>query len=410
MKHLTRDTRHSIEAARWWERSDLCYKEGNLCFAGRQVLDLVKWANKPVFLYSPRRAIENLKRVDAALHNTGCEHQIYYALKANRFAPLLTTLAQSGLCGVDICSPREGEAALSAGFLAHQISYTGTSLSDSDIDFVLKHPTLTINCDSLSVLRRVGERAAGRAIGLRLNPGIGVGHNPLLEYSGSTDTKFGIYKEQWPDALSLIEKHSLRVTGLHFHVGCGYSNRHLGAWEAALNVVLGFARILPTVQVLNLGGGFGVPHTAQDEVLDLQLWSRLLKRNLSGSGYTLAVEPGDYIVKDAGILVLTVNSVEVKGQTHFVSVDGGFNLHPEPVFYNLPCEPVPCTLREADEQFPVTVAGNINEALDTWARNLNLPIPLEGDRLAFINAGGYGAAMSSNHCMRGDFHEQLVLS
>jgi diaminopimelate decarboxylase len=232
----------------------------------------------------------------------------------------------------------------------------------------------------------------------------------LLEYSGSIDTKFGIYKEQWPDALSLIEKHSLRVKSLHFHVGCGYSNRHLEAWEAALNVVLGFARILPTVQVVNLGGGFGVPHTAEDELLDLQRWSRLLERNLSGSGYTLAVEPGDYIVKDAGILVLTVNSVEVKGRTRFVTVDGGFNLHPEPVFYNLPCEPVPCILRENDEQIPVTVAGNINEALDTWARNLDLPLPLEGDRLAFINAGGYGAAMSSNHCMRGDFHEQLVLS
>ena len=122
---------------------------------------------------------------------------------------------------------------------------------------------------------------------------------------------------------------------------------------------------------------------------------------------TVAVEPGDYLVKDAGMLVLGVVDVEPKRDVTFVSVDGGFNLAPEPAYYDLPCEPVACVLRDG-AWGPVTIAGNINEALDVWARDKAMPPLAEGDRIALLNAGGYGAAMSSNHCMRGAFTEALL--
>jgi diaminopimelate decarboxylase len=125
---------------------------------------------------------------------------------------------------------------------------------------------------------------------------------------------------------------------------------------------------------------------------------------------TIAVEPGDYIVKDAGVLVLGVTDVERKRDVTFVHVDGGFNLAPEPAYYELPCEPVACAPRSFDTAAwkPVTLAGNINEALDIWAHAAPMPELREGDHIAFLNAGGYGASMSSNHCMRGAFTEMLL--
>ena len=125
---------------------------------------------------------------------------------------------------------------------------------------------------------------------------------------------------------------------------------------------------------------------------------------------TLAVEPGDYIVKDAGLLVLSVTNVEMKCDVVFASVDGGFNLAPEPAFYDLPCEPVACIPRTPDPETwrPVTIAGNINEALDIWAAEQPMPALAEGDRIALLNTGGYAAAMSSDHCMRGAFSERLL--
>jgi diaminopimelate decarboxylase len=99
-----------------------------------------------------------------------------------------------------------------------------------------------------------------------------------------------------------------------------------------------------------------------------------------------------------------------------IGVNGGFNLAIEPFFYNLPCEPAACVLADnapdvfAPEQLkPVTIAGNINEALDIWYDHVLLSPVKEGDYLAFLNAGGYASAMSSNHCMRGNFSEQLLV-
>ena len=107
------------------------------------------------------------------------------------------------------------------------------------------------------------------------------------------------------------------------------------------------------------------------------------------------------------MLLLTVNTVEKKAGTLFVGVDGGFNLHPEPAFYSLPLEPVPCVIRDTPAR-KLTIAGNINEAMDIFAHGIRLPVPSEGDVLAFLNAGGYGAAMSSQHCLRGRFREYLL--
>ncbi|HEY1721481.1 MAG TPA: SET domain-containing protein-lysine N-methyltransferase [Magnetospirillaceae bacterium] len=396
----------------WWRRDDLGYADGRLHFAGHDVAALAETVEGPLFLYSAARVAANIARVRAAMASTGMPHRLYYAMKANRCGPLLRALARDGHCGVDICSPNELRLALDSGFAPAQISFTGTGVANRDLDRLLAQPELTINCDSIGMIRRIGERQPGRAIGIRINAGIGTGYGDAvrLSYAGETTTKFGIYREQWAEALAMARRHRLPVTSLHFHVGCGYLDGQLDRWSEAVGASLDFLKDLPEVITVNIGGGLGVPHRARDAALDLAHWAGILAGHFKGRGVTIAAEPGDYLVKDAGMLVLSVVDIERKRDTVFVSVDGGFNLAPEPAYYDLPCEPVACVPRSMTPRSwrKVSIAGNINEALDLWAVDHPMPDLREGDRIAFLNAGGYGAAMSSNHCMRGAFTEKLL--
>ena len=393
----------------WWEREDLCYHDGRLLLAGEDVGRLAAEAGMPLYLYALDRVEANARRVHRALADSGCRPQLYYAMKANRFPPLLERLARSGICGLDICSPAELDLGLASGFGPDRISFTGTGVSNRDLDRLLTHGDLTINCDTVGMIRRIGERRPGRSIGIRVNPGFGTGYgdSERLTYAGERSTKFGIYREQWAEALAMAARFGLTITSLHFHVGCGYLTRQLDGWERAVGAALAFIDDLPDLRLVNVGGGLGLPHRESDEGLDLTRWSAILRRHFARRGLTVAAEPGDYIVKDAGVLVLCVTDVEWKRRTRFVSVNGGFNLHPEPAFYELPCEPVACRPRPGEWE-RVTIAGNINEALDIWAADTPMPPLAEEDFIAFLNAGGYGAAMSSNHCMRGEFIERAL--
>ncbi|MBX3486269.1 hypothetical protein [Phenylobacterium sp.] len=398
---------HAV-AAPWWARDDLGYVNGRLHLAGCDVAAAYDEAGAPLYLYSVARVAANLARLKAALARTGRPGRVFYAMKCNRFEPLLARLR--GQCGIDICSPNEMDRALACGFAARDISFTGTGVSDRDLDRLLAQPDLHINCDTVGMIRRIGARAPGRAIGVRANPARGVGYSERLVYAGDDVTKFGIYREQWGAALEAARAHGLTIRTLHFHVGCGWLDPQLASWEAAIAEGLSFLDDLPDMTTVNIGGGLGLPQTAADAPLDLARWAAVLKQRLAGRDVTLAVEPGDYIVKDAGLLVLEATDVEVKRDVEFVQVNGGFNLQPEPAHYDRPCEPVACAPSTFDERAwrPVTVSGNINEALDVWARGHRMPPMAGGDRIAFLNTGGYGAAMSSNHCMRGDFAERLL--
>jgi diaminopimelate decarboxylase len=119
------------------------------------------------------------------------------------------------------------------------------------------------------------------------------------------------------------------------------------------------------------------------------------------------VEPGDYLVKDAGILLVRANTVEDKAGTRFVGVDAGLGIESLYAYYRTPLAVAP--LRPAvGTSERVTIAGNINEAMDLLAEDIDLPPVAEGDLLALLNVGGYGSAAASNHCMRGEFREYLL--
>ena len=169
----------------WWQRDDLGYRAGRLHFAGRDLQALAAQTGTPAFVYSAARVRANLERLQAALTAEGVPHRVFYAIKANRFRPLLQAMRAWGLCGIDVCSPAELLYALELGFDAADISFTGHAVSNADLDVFARHPEVHVNCDALSTIRRLGERCPGRSIGIRVNPRVGAGYNDKLHYAGA---------------------------------------------------------------------------------------------------------------------------------------------------------------------------------------------------------------------------------
>lgn len=408
---LPRQESARATALDWWQRDDLGYRDGDLTFAGLSVAGLVRELGTPGFVYSMERVRQNLGRLHAALEEAGLggRYTLLYAMKANRFAPLLAALKQSGLCGIDACSPREVEHAVSCGFNPQDISFTAGSLSQQDFYRLSRYPGLFFDADSIHGIRQWGELFSGTAIGIRVNPGLGISRqgNDKLQYAGNVTTKFGIYREQFHDALAAAKDYGLEVTKIHFHTGCGYLTPQLPVWESIIGECQWFVDQCDTVTHVNVGGGLGVPHVSTDEALDLGEWAQVLWRQFGERGLHVEVEPGDYVVKDAGLLLLEKTYLEKKRDTLFLGVDAGFNIAPEPAHYSLPFQPVPLYYR-GGKLTPHHVVGNINEALDVWYVNALLPVMDDEDHLVLINAGAYSASMASNHCMRGEFSERLL--
>ncbi|NBS26542.1 MAG: diaminopimelate decarboxylase [Gammaproteobacteria bacterium] len=399
----------------WWQRSDLGYQQGELNFAGSAVRELIAEHGTPTFVYSKQRVTDNIQRLKSALDDTALvgRYKILFAMKANRFAPLLQFLARQGMVGIDACSPNEVAHALACGFEPDQISFTAGSLSQHDVSRLDEFEGLFMNCDSLYSIETWGRLKPGSEIGIRVNPGLGVSRacNDRLQYAGTVTTKFGIYKEQFVEALALANRYQLTVSKIHFHTGCGYLTSELNQLDQVISECLWFVENCPDVSRVNVGGGLGVPHSAGENPLDLGKWAAVLAKHFASRDILIEMEPGEYIVKDSGLLLLSKTYLEKKRNTLFLGVDAGFNIAPEPAYYNLPFQPVSLIDpqgKAAPKLKKVTVVGNINEALDVWYEDALLPNMQQETHLTLINAGGYSSSMASNHCMRGEFTEILL--
>jgi diaminopimelate decarboxylase len=391
----------------WWERPDLRYRDGHLEFGGRDLSEIAA-EGTPAYVYRAGRVLENLERLSGALDAAHVPHDLYFALKANRYGPLLDALRGHGRCGVDACSPAEVEHALAHGFREEEISYTGHAVSEPDLDVLEAHPCVHVNCDAISTIRRLGRRCPGRAVGIRLNPGLGAGYNERLRYAGDKPTKFGVYPDRFEEAMAIARSVGMTVDTLHFHVGSGYQGDALDILD---QVLAGAARLLdahPGIRRLNVGGGLGVRMAESETAIDLGRWAGIVARHALPRGLHVAVEPGDYLVKDAGLLLVQVNTVEDKAGTKFVSVDAGLGILNLWAYYGIPYVVAPLRSRAGAALERVTIAGQINEAVDLLAEDVEIPAVVEGDFLALVNVGGYGSAAASNHCMRGAYRELLL--
>lgn len=394
----------------WWERADLNYKESYLSFASNNLYDFVQNKQTPFYVYNIQRILDKYSQLSAALDTYSIDYKIHYAMKANRHAAILSHLKAKTKIGIDVCSPNELDRAIQYGFQEKEISYTGTSLSQQDLKTLVQHPNIRINFDAISPIKRFITLNSNQAreIGIRINPNIGMAYNQDLEYSGNEVVKFGIYPEQWAALKALIQASNLVVTTVHCHSGSGFLTDQLQRLPAIFEVIDDFIQLFPSIKTLNLGGGLGVPQNQGDQSLDLDKWAAIICAYASKKGLKLAFEPGDYLVKDAGVLITQVNTIEEKKGKYFVGIDAGMNLNYEYAYYKMNLEAAPLLAPKNNQKFKATLAGNINEPIDLFSEDKLLPLIEEGDYLALLNSGGYGASTSSNHCMRGDFKEYVI--
>ncbi len=391
----------------WWARPGLEVRDGRLALAGRDAEPVARAHGTPVFAHDLVSVREQAERLRDAMQAVDAPTRIRFALKAQRDPAFLRFLRdEAPFVGMDVCSPGEAELALALGWGPDEISYTGTNVSDRDLDRLL--PTgVHVNVDLLSQLERYGRRAPGTNVGIRVNPGIGASHlgGDETKYAGSRPTKFGVLPDQLDQAVDIARRHDLAIDTVHYHTGYLYMTESIPIVEQAAARVAEMVRTLrdlgcPIAEV-NTGGGLGVRFRDQVTGLDVDAWAQALGRSLGDLRATVATEPGEFIAKHAATLLAEVVTVEDRGQGHvFVGLDAGWSTANESFVYHIPFQPIVCRAADAPPTRPYTLAGHINEGDDLWAVDIELPEVHEGDIIAFPNVGAYNLSMASEHCLR----------
>ncbi|HKF85940.1 MAG TPA: hypothetical protein VKB30_09165, partial [Candidatus Limnocylindrales bacterium] len=399
----------AVPAPGWWRRPGLDVADGRLVLNGADLERLGREHGTPLFVYDLQRPVENVRALQAALRRAGVRHRVRFALKASPDPVVLRVLRGLGepgsdeAVGIDACSPGEVTHALAHGWLAGEISHTGTNVSERDLDVLLAHP-IRLNLDAVSQLERVGRRAPGRTVGIRINPGAGAGYTEHLAYAGERPTKFGVTADRLDDAIAAVGRHGLVVDTMHFHAGSGWLGDQLEGFEAALVAARSFLdRLLDAgfpIREVNVGGGLGRPARDDERPVDLDAYASVVRRHLDRYDVTVAFEPGDWIMKDAGVLLGEVVTVERRGGVTFVGLDLGWNVTCSAFIYGYAQEVLPVRDPLRPRTQVVTIAGHINEAGDVFAEDYPLGAVAEGELVAILNQGGYVEAMSSTHCLR----------
>jgi len=390
----------------WWARPGLEVRAGRLTIAGRDAEEIARTHGTPVYAHDLVRVREQATALRDALAGAGLHGVVRLALKAQREPSLLAFLReQAPWVGMDVCAPGEVEWALAHGWAPEEISYTGTNVSERDLSRILA-AGVHVNVDLLSQLERIGRRAPGTSVGVRVNPRIGAtadGGGDSL-YAGPRPTKFGILPEGIGDAVAIAARHQLTIDTVHVHVGDGYLTPGLPVFAETVRRVAAMVVELreaghPVAEV-NTGGGLGVADRPGDEPLGLAAWAAILAEHLGPLDVRVGTEPGDFLVKECAVHLAEVVTVEERDGTTFVGLDTGWNVMGEHFVYGANLPLVLCRAADAEPAGAVTVSGNINEGDDLFGQEVPLPEVREGDIVAALNVGSYNGSMTSVHCLR----------
>jgi diaminopimelate decarboxylase len=390
-------------------------RNGELYFDGVSVRELAEEFGTPLYVTSENRIRENYRRLHNALIRNCQKIRIYYAAKANSNLSVLKILETEGSY-LDAVSSGEVSMALKAGFSPERILFTGTSVRNDELQFLVDS-NVVVNVDSLSQLDRLLSKAVPILLSVRVNPEIGAGYHSHVITAGK-HSKFGVWEEDALKAYETAKKAGVKRFGMHMHVGSGVLD--VEPFVLALEKLLSIAkRVHDQVGVefefIDMGGGLGVPYKPEDEELDLTLFSdkvlALFKRRVDEYGLGepfFCVEPGRYLVCDAGVLLTAVNTVKTTPFKKFAGVDAGFNTLIRPTMYESYHPVLVANKLGSPEEETYDVVGPICESGDALARDRRLPKIEEGDFLAVLNAGAYGFSMSSQYNARPRAAEVLV--
>lgn len=398
---------YSAEKA-WWQGPELSVVDGHLLFDGKSVETIARTFGTPLYIYSAAAVQQRLAELRAALKATGSAFKMHYAMKANRYRPLLDVIRKEGDVGIDTSSPREVALALELGFAPQEISVTVSMPSNRDLLAFARHG-VHVNLDTFSALKRwASTPGAKKNIGLRLDPGviIGYGANTKTAYGNN---KFGFDAGKYLEAAAYAAELGLTVDTVHVHVGWGMQQEAATAFEQTLTTVASLVKQLPTVKIVNVGGGLCWRQAETDQPLSIATWSDLLKKHIAPLNVTIACESGTYVVASCGILVTEITTVEERKGKMWVGLDAGHNMNGYPAHYGIPLEVIPVAQPLAAKNTTYTVAGNINESIDIFSRGVALPELQENEILALYPTGAYGASMASDHCLKGLPQEYLIV-
>lgn len=329
--------------------------------------------------------------------------RIHFAMKANSNPWVLRILREEG-ASVDVVSPGEIFVAQAAGFAAQHMLYTENSASDEEMGTVLEHG-VRINVESLSQLRRLAALAPGTSISIRFNIYVGGGHHAHV-ITGGPESKFGVDWEQAEEAQRIAADGDLHVVGVHCHIGSGVlqAERFVDAVANLLTV----ARRFPNLELVNFGGGIGVPYRPDEPPLDVERLGALMTAQYQrfcseyGSAPALALEPGRFLVAQSGTLLCRVTAINQARKYLFAGTDTGFNHLIRPAMYGAYHHIEPVSVRSGTSRHTV-VTGNICESGDVFTRGEDgiepreMPPLEEGDLLAIRDVGAYGFVMASRY-------------
>jgi diaminopimelate decarboxylase/aspartate kinase len=350
---------------------------------------------------SPSAYVYDLASVRVACqHLAGLQHveRVFYAIKANSHPDILRTVGEAGI-NFECVSPGEIRRVLDVfpEIDRQRILFTPNFAPRSEYEFALEHGVF-VTLDNLHPLRDWGDAFRGREIIIRLDTGQGRGHHEHVRTAG-VQSKFGIPLFELEEARALADAVEARIVGLHAHTGSGILKAD--NWEDVARRLAGIAAEFPHVRFLDVGGGLGVPEKPGQRALSMtRLDASLASAREAAPGYELWLEPGRYIVAEAGVLLTTVNQVKGKGEVQYVGVSTGMNSLIRPALYGAYHEIVNLSrLGESADQI-VNVVGPICETGDRLGNDRLLPACREGDVLLIATAGAYGAVMGSHYNLR----------
>ncbi len=362
----------------------------------------------PCYVYSAaaiRHAYTEFEVAFATLDPLVC-----YAVKANGNLSLLRLLARLG-AGFDIVSGGELSRVLAAGGDPGKVVFSGVGKSAAEMVQALRAGVRCFNVESPAELRRLSrvacELGLQAPVSLRVNPDVDPGTHPYIA-TGLKDSKFGV---AYDDAFALYQEAArlpgLRVVGIDCHIGSQITD--LDPFVAALEKILELASKLRRGGIplshLDLGGGVGIRYRNETPIA-LADYARAVAPRLEGSGLGLLLEPGRRIVGNAGLLLTRVEYLKISPEHRFAVVDAAMNDLIRPSLYEAWHEIVPVRERQGAPSV-LDVVGPVCETGDILGRGRSLALA-EGDLLAILSAGAYGASMGSNYNARPRPAEILV--
>lgn len=382
-------------------------------FAGTDTTEIAKKYGTPVYVMDEDLIRKRINTIKEKFLDKYENTYAYYASKAFLCNYMIEILKDEDF-GIDVVSYCELMIALKNGMEPSKIMMHGNNKSTEELKLAIKSGVGRIVVDSLSelvLLREILTESEKKvAVLFRLSPAV-AGDTHKYITTGQLDSKFGIPigSKELEEALNIaIKSECIDFKGIHFHIGSQlFSNSpYVEATEKVFEIIDWIKQEYDYhVEELNIGGGFGIKYTSMDEPLDIEYFLDPImelvekkSREISISRPVVYIEPGRYIVGEAGITLYEVGSIKnIEGVRKYISIDGGMPDNPRPALYQAKYDAVVANKYNSKDQELVTVAGKCCESGDILIWDIMLPKAERGDILCVKSTGAYNFSMASNY-------------